>query len=233
MWEKSVTKYWDRKFTSSVVSKKNWNTNEDKGTSQWYVYCTNCSWHKGMPRDKLTSSSEEIKPVPLSIVELCLVEGICDYEKWMNSQWQVYEMTTLFMDKKSSSILHVCDHIREADNQTENTSVCCNTKEETRNIYLGDVRAAVFFLFYDLLEKIFITICHLKFNLNLVKYYTKTCRALKRSKDMFCGLTKSNHISVPQHMAFSNLIACVYCFVFVLVCVQLWNGRMDVQKQIK
>ena len=33
-------------------------------------------WRKGMSRDKAISSSEEIKPVSLSIVELFLAEGI-------------------------------------------------------------------------------------------------------------------------------------------------------------
>ena len=31
-----------------------------------------CGWQKGMSRDKVTSNSEIVKPVALSIVELCL-----------------------------------------------------------------------------------------------------------------------------------------------------------------
>jgi len=34
------------------------------------------SWQKGTSQDKATSSSEEIKSITVSIVELCLVEGI-------------------------------------------------------------------------------------------------------------------------------------------------------------
>jgi len=45
---------------------------EDKGC----LLCSCCGWRKGMSRDKVTSSSEETKPVAPSIVELCLAEGI-------------------------------------------------------------------------------------------------------------------------------------------------------------
>jgi len=34
-----------------------------------------CGWQKGMSRYKATSSSEEISPMALPIVELCFVEG--------------------------------------------------------------------------------------------------------------------------------------------------------------
>jgi len=40
------------------------------------MLCSCCGWWKGMYRDEVKSSSEEIKPVALSIVELHLVEGI-------------------------------------------------------------------------------------------------------------------------------------------------------------
>jgi len=35
-----------------------------------------CGWQKGTSWDKAMPSSEEIKPVALFIVELCLTEGI-------------------------------------------------------------------------------------------------------------------------------------------------------------
>jgi len=37
---------------------------------------TCCSWQKDTSWDKAMSSSEEIKPVALCIVEFCLAEGI-------------------------------------------------------------------------------------------------------------------------------------------------------------
>jgi len=40
------------------------------------LLCKYCGWRKGKSRDKATSSSEEIKPVALSIAEFCLAEGI-------------------------------------------------------------------------------------------------------------------------------------------------------------
>ena len=38
--------------------------------------CGYCGGQKGTFQDKATSNSEEIKPVGLSIVKLCLAEGI-------------------------------------------------------------------------------------------------------------------------------------------------------------
>ena len=35
-----------------------------------------CGWQKCMSQDKLTLSSEEVKPVAIAIIELCLSEGI-------------------------------------------------------------------------------------------------------------------------------------------------------------
>jgi len=40
------------------------------------VHCIYCRWRKGTSQDKATSNSGKIKPVALSIVELCLAEGI-------------------------------------------------------------------------------------------------------------------------------------------------------------
>ena len=40
------------------------------------MHCTYCGWQKGTSRDEATLNSEKIKPVALSIVELCLAEGI-------------------------------------------------------------------------------------------------------------------------------------------------------------
>jgi len=53
-----------RKSVSYVVSEKNWNTKGEKGTAY------------GKSHDKATLSSEEVKPVALSIAELSLAEGI-------------------------------------------------------------------------------------------------------------------------------------------------------------
>jgi len=35
-----------------------------------------CGWRKGTSWDKATLNSEEIKPVAIAIIELCLSEGI-------------------------------------------------------------------------------------------------------------------------------------------------------------
>ena len=40
------------------------------------LLCGYCGWRKGMSQEEAMLSSEEIKPVALSIVELCLAEGI-------------------------------------------------------------------------------------------------------------------------------------------------------------
>jgi len=44
--------------------------------SSLYKYCIYFSRPKGMCQDEVTSNSEEIKPIALSIVELHLAEGI-------------------------------------------------------------------------------------------------------------------------------------------------------------
>ena len=54
-----------------LINKNNWNTKEDKVYS--YVYC---DWQKGTSQEEAMSSSEEIKPIALSIVELRLAEAI-------------------------------------------------------------------------------------------------------------------------------------------------------------
>jgi len=48
-------------------------TKEDKGKSM--IHALNIL-QRGMSWDKVLLSSEEIKPIALSIVELCLAEGI-------------------------------------------------------------------------------------------------------------------------------------------------------------
>jgi len=57
------------------LSAKRAGTKEDKGSTMvltmWLLWLA-----KGTSRDKVTLSSEEIKPVALSIVEACLAEGI-------------------------------------------------------------------------------------------------------------------------------------------------------------
>ena len=40
------------------------------------VYCMYCGWRKGASRDEVMPNSEEIKPVAISIVELCLAGEI-------------------------------------------------------------------------------------------------------------------------------------------------------------
>jgi len=51
-----------------ALSAKRTGTKEDKGNTMMLL-CGYCSWGKGMSRDEAMSSSEEIKPVALSIVE--------------------------------------------------------------------------------------------------------------------------------------------------------------------
>ena len=58
--------------TPCGASKKNWN----KGVVPWCLLHSCCSWRKGTFQNKAMSSSKEIKPVALSIVKLCLAEGI-------------------------------------------------------------------------------------------------------------------------------------------------------------
>ena len=40
------------------------------------MHCTYCSLRKGTSQDEVTLNSEKNMPVALSIVELCLAEGI-------------------------------------------------------------------------------------------------------------------------------------------------------------
>jgi len=44
-------------YVPCIVSKKTGTQRRTK-VSPWYMYCTYCSWQKGMSRDKVTSSSE-------------------------------------------------------------------------------------------------------------------------------------------------------------------------------
>jgi len=41
-----------------------------------YKHWSCSSWQKGTSLDEATLNSEEIKPVPLAVIELCLSEGI-------------------------------------------------------------------------------------------------------------------------------------------------------------
>ena len=63
------------KLTPCIVSER---TGTQRRTKVHYVcsYCMCCDWQKGMSWDKATSNSEEIKPVALSLVKLCLAGGI-------------------------------------------------------------------------------------------------------------------------------------------------------------
>ena len=70
-WE-AILSY--RKLTPCVVSKKYRNTKREK-VAAWCLLCSCWSWWKGTSWDKGTLSSEEIKPMALSIVELCLAEA--------------------------------------------------------------------------------------------------------------------------------------------------------------
>ena len=54
----------------NTFSGKNWNTKE-----LVHDACI-ARTRKGTPRDKATSNNEEIKPIALSIAELCLAGGI-------------------------------------------------------------------------------------------------------------------------------------------------------------
>ena len=42
----------------------------------WCLLCTCCDWWKGTSQDEVMSNSEEVKPIALTIVEICLAEGI-------------------------------------------------------------------------------------------------------------------------------------------------------------
>ena len=77
MWEKSMTKPLGKPYCANGIDTLHcqWKELECKGgtnVSPWYVYCTSCGWQKGASWDKEMFSSEEIKPVTLSIVELCV-----------------------------------------------------------------------------------------------------------------------------------------------------------------
>jgi len=61
-----------------ALSAKRTGTKEDKGSTMMLTMWLR-RLVKGMSRDEVTSSSEEIKPVALSIVELCLAEGISQF----------------------------------------------------------------------------------------------------------------------------------------------------------
>jgi len=41
-----------------------------------YKYWSSSGWQKGTSRDEATLNSEEIKPIALVVIELCLCEGI-------------------------------------------------------------------------------------------------------------------------------------------------------------
>ena len=56
--------------TAWAVSKKKWDTKEDKGKSMMRALCI-VVCQKGMSLDEVTSDSEKIKPVALAINELC------------------------------------------------------------------------------------------------------------------------------------------------------------------
>ena len=59
-----------------ALSVKRTGTQRGTKSSPRYMYCMYCGWQKGTSRDEATSNSEEIKPIALSIVKLCLDGGI-------------------------------------------------------------------------------------------------------------------------------------------------------------
>ena len=59
-----------------VLSVKRTGMQRRTKASPRYMYWMYCSWRKGTPRDEVMPNSEEIMPVALSIVELCLAGGI-------------------------------------------------------------------------------------------------------------------------------------------------------------
>ena len=63
------------KSTLFAVSKDEWDTKEDTGKSMKNALLY-CRMPKGTCQAKATSSSEEIKPIALAVIKLCLSEGI-------------------------------------------------------------------------------------------------------------------------------------------------------------
>ena len=62
-------------LTPCVVSEKNWNTKEDNDKPMMHVLYI-LRWQNATSWDEATPNSKEIKPIALSIVELCLGGGI-------------------------------------------------------------------------------------------------------------------------------------------------------------
>jgi len=58
-----------------ALSAKRTGTKEDKGSTMMLAMWL-LQWQKGMSWDKAMSSSKEIKPVALSVVELCLHQSV-------------------------------------------------------------------------------------------------------------------------------------------------------------
>ena len=70
------------------------------------MHCNFCGWQKGI-QAKATLMSEEIKPVALSIVELCLAGGIC----WSDSQLVDNSVKLFFKNRNwgcSEDIFELC-----------------------------------------------------------------------------------------------------------------------------
>ena len=63
------------KLTPWTVSKKKWDTKEDKGKSVTRAF-TYCGMPKGTSTDEVTSNSEKSKPVALAVIKLRLSESI-------------------------------------------------------------------------------------------------------------------------------------------------------------
>jgi len=51
------------------LSVKGTGTQRRTKRSPWYLHCTYCGWQKGTYRDEVTSNSDRITPVALSIVK--------------------------------------------------------------------------------------------------------------------------------------------------------------------
>ena len=52
----------------------------------WCEHWTYCSWQKSMSWDEATLNSEEIKPIALAVIKLCLSEGVSQIVSQLVSQ---------------------------------------------------------------------------------------------------------------------------------------------------
>ena len=60
----------------SAIANRNLELSAKRVHDTCIVHTMNGKWQKDMSQDETTSNNEEIKPIALSIVELCFAEGI-------------------------------------------------------------------------------------------------------------------------------------------------------------